>query len=53
MAETSETTGIKTEREAVEQGLRTSWRLKQLTELRKLGGKHEGVGDLDAMRRNK
>ena len=53
MAETPETTGIKTKREAVEQGLRTLWRLKQLTELRKLGGKHEGVGDLDAMRRDK
>lgn len=46
-------TGIKTKREVVELGLRTLLRLKQQTDLRKLRGKYEWVGDLDAMRRDK
>ena len=46
-------TGFKTKREAVEEGLRTLLRLKRQTELRKLRGKYEWVGDLDAMRRDK
>lgn len=46
-------TGLQTKREVVEQGLRTLLRLKQQTELRKLRGKYEWVGDLDRMRRNK
>ena len=53
MDATLKATGIKTKREAVEQGLRTLLRLKQQTELRKLRGKYEWVGDLDAMRRDK
>lgn len=53
MAATLKATGIKTKREAVEQGLRTLLRLKQQTELRKLRGKYEWEGDLDAMRRGK
>ena len=53
MAATLKATGIKTKREAVEQGLRTLLRLKQQTELRKLRGKYEWAGDLDAMRRDK
>ena len=53
MAATLKATGIKTKREAVEQGLRTLLRLKQQTELRQLRGKYEWVGDLDAMRRDK
>jgi Arc/MetJ family transcription regulator len=53
MADTLKATGLKTKREAVEQGLRTLLRLKRQTELRKLRGKHEWVGDLDAMRRDK
>jgi len=53
MEATLKATGIKTKREAVEQGLRTLLRLKQQTELRKLRGKYEWVGDLDAMRRDK
>jgi Arc/MetJ family transcription regulator len=53
MAATLKATGIKTKREAVEQGLRTLLRLKQQTELRKLRGKYEWEGDLDAMRRDK
>ena len=53
MQATLKATGIKTKREAVEQGLRTLLRLKRQTELRKLRGKYEWVGDLDAMRRDK
>jgi Arc/MetJ family transcription regulator len=53
MVATLKATGIKTKREAVEQGLRTLLRLKQQTNLRKLRGKYEWVGDLDAMRRDK
>ena len=53
MAATLKATGIKTKHEAVEQGLRTVLRLKQQTELRKLRGKHEWEGDLEAMRRSK
>ncbi|MBE7417692.1 MAG: type II toxin-antitoxin system VapB family antitoxin [Ideonella sp.] len=53
MAATLEATGIKTKREAVEQGLRTLLRLKQQTQLRKLRGKYTWEGDLDAMRRSK
>jgi Arc/MetJ family transcription regulator len=53
MEATLKATGFKTKREAVEEGLRTLLRLKQQTELRKLRGKFEWVGDLDAMRRNK
>ena len=53
MEATLEATGLKTKREAVEQGLRTLLRLKQQTELRKLRGKCEWEGDLDAMRRDK
>ncbi len=53
MAETLKATGIKTKREAVEQGLRTLLRLKRQTELRKLRGKYEWAGDLDAMRRDR
>ncbi len=52
MAATLKATGIKTKREAVELGLRTLLRLNQQTELRKLRGKHEWQGDLDAMRRD-
>lgn len=46
-------TGVKTKREAVEQGLRTLVRLQQQTELRSLRGKYEWTGDLDAMRRDR
>jgi Arc/MetJ family transcription regulator len=53
MAPTLKATGLKTKREAVEEGLRTLLRSKQQTGLRKLRGKHEWVGDLDAMRRDK
>lgn len=53
MAAALEATGLSTKREVVEEGLRTLLRLKQQTELRKLRGKYEWVGDLDAMRRDK
>ena len=53
MRATLKATGIKTKREAVERGLQTLLRLKQQTELRKLRGKYEWEGDLEAMRRDK
>jgi Arc/MetJ family transcription regulator len=53
MADTLKVTGLKTKREAVEEGLRTLLRLKRQTELRRLRGKYEWEGDLDAMRRDK
>ena len=52
MAAALEATGLSTKREVVEEGLRTLLRLKQQTELRKLRGKYEWVGDLDAKRRD-
>ncbi|WP_298235414.1 type II toxin-antitoxin system VapB family antitoxin [uncultured Azohydromonas sp.] len=42
--------GAKTKREAVELGLRTLVRLRQQEELRKLRGKLDWQGDLNAMR---
>jgi Arc/MetJ family transcription regulator len=53
MAAALKATGIRTKREAVEEGLRTLVRLKQQTELRRLRGKYEWEGDVDAMRRDK
>lgn len=53
LAATLKATGIKTKREAVEKGLRTLLRLAQQTELRKVRGKYEWDGDLDAMRRDR
>jgi Arc/MetJ family transcription regulator len=46
-------TGLRTKREAVEQGLRTLVRLKQQTALRGMRGKYAWEGDVDAMRRDK
>jgi len=43
-------TGMKTKREAVEEGLRTLLRLKRQEEIRKFRGKLVWRGDLDAMR---
>ena len=42
--------GLKTKREAVEEGLRTLLRLKRQEEIRKYRGKLAWKGDLDAMR---
>ncbi|MBS3895223.1 type II toxin-antitoxin system VapB family antitoxin [Silanimonas sp.] len=53
MAETLKATGIKTKREAVEQGLRTLLRLKRQTGLRKLRGKYVWEGNPDRMRRDR
>ncbi|MEI6318125.1 MAG: type II toxin-antitoxin system VapB family antitoxin [Pseudomonadota bacterium] len=53
MRATLKATGLKTKREAVDEALRTLLRLKQQTELRKLRGKHEWIGDIDEMRRSR
>ena len=43
-------TGLKTKREAVEEGLRTLLRLKNQEAIRRFRGKLNWKGDLDAMR---
>ena len=43
-------TGLKTKREAVEEGLRSLLRLKRQAEIRRLRGKLNWQGDLNAMR---
>jgi Arc/MetJ family transcription regulator len=43
-------TGLKTKREAVELGLRTLLRLRQQGDIRRLRGKLDWQGDLNAMR---
>ena len=50
MRETLRATGLKTKREAVEEGLRTLVRLSRQSELRQFRGKLKWTGDLDAMR---
>ncbi len=50
MRETLRATGLKTKREAVEEGLRTLLRLSRQSEIRRLRGKLKWRGDLDAMR---
>jgi len=50
MRETLRATGLKTKREAVEEGLRALLRLKRQSELRKFRGKLNWKGDLDVMR---
>jgi Arc/MetJ family transcription regulator len=45
-------TGLKTKREAVELGLRTLVVLKKQGEIRRLRGKIDWQGDLNAMRRD-
>ena len=52
MTQVLELTGLKTKREAVEQGLRTLVRLKQQEKIRKHRGKLNWEGDLDALRRD-
>ena len=46
-------TGAKTKREAVELGLRTLVQLGKQVEVRKMRGKLQWQGDLDAMRADK
>jgi Arc/MetJ family transcription regulator len=53
MTETLRATGLKTKREAVELGLQTLLRLRRQAEIRRLRGKVNWEGDLDAMRRDK
>jgi Arc/MetJ family transcription regulator len=50
MRDTLRVTGLKTKREVVELGLRTLLRLKRQAEIRRLRGKLNWQGDLDAMR---
>ena len=50
MRETLRATGLKTKREAVDQALRTLLRLSRQAGIRRLRGKLEWQGDLDAMR---
>jgi Arc/MetJ family transcription regulator len=50
MRDTLRATGLKTKREAVELGLRTLLRLSKQSEIRRLRGKLEWQGDLEAMR---
>ena len=50
MRATLQATGLKTKREAVEEGLRTLLRLSKQVEIRRFRGKLHWRGDLDAMR---
>lgn len=50
MDEALKATGLKTKREAVELGLRTLVQLSRQREVKKLRGKVQWIGDLDAMR---
>jgi Arc/MetJ family transcription regulator len=50
MRDTLRATGLKTKREAVDLGLRTLLRLRRQAAIRRLRGKFEWHGDLDAMR---
>jgi Arc/MetJ family transcription regulator len=53
MAATLRATGLSTKREVVDLGLKTLLRLRQQAEIKKLRGKINWEGDLDAMRRDK
>jgi len=46
-------TGLKTKREAVEEGLKSLLRLKHQDQIRSLRGKFAWEGDLDSMRRDR
>ena len=46
-------TGLKTKREAVEEGLKALLRLARQEEIRKFRGRLDWQGDLDAMRRDR
>lgn len=50
MRDTLRATGLKTKREAVEAGLPTLLRLSKQAQIRRLRGKLNWRGDLDAMR---
>ena len=53
MKDTLRMTGLKTNREAVELGLRTLLRLRKQAEIRRFRGKLNWQGDLDSMRLDK
>lgn len=53
MRATLRATGLKTKREAVELGLRTLLRMSNQSEIRRLRGKLQWRGDLEAMRSDK
>jgi len=53
MQQVLEQTGLKTKREAVEEGLKSLLRLKQQEKIRSFRGKLTWEGDLDAMRRDR
>jgi Arc/MetJ family transcription regulator len=50
MRDTLRATGLKTKRDAVEMGLQTLLRLSKQAEIRRLRGKLDWQGDLNAMR---
>ncbi len=52
MQDTLRVTGLKTKREAVEQGLRTLLRLRRQEGIRRFRGKLNWQGNLEAMRRD-
>ena len=53
MADALKASGARTKREAVELGLRTLLQLGRQAEVRRLKGKVNWAGDLEAMRRDK
>jgi Arc/MetJ family transcription regulator len=53
MRDTLRATGLKTKREAVELGLRTVLHLRKQAEIRRLRGKLNWQGDLNAMRNDR
>ena len=53
MREALQATGLRTKRDAVEEGLRTLVRLQKQAGIRKFRGKLQWKGDLDAMRRGR
>lgn len=53
MTDALRVTGLKTKREAVELALRTVLRLGKQAKIRRLRGKVQWQGDLDAMRRDR
>lgn len=52
MAQAMKAAGVKTKREAVELGLKTLVSLGRQADIRRLRGKLDWQGDLDAMRRD-
>ena len=50
MRDTLQATGLKTKREAVEEGLRALLRLSRQSKIRRFRGKLKWKGDLNAMR---